>query len=107
MLKLESYPYYKNEKNIHGHIMTMGQLQLLIIKAFKEKKLSDDVEIRLVECDSGDMSMYTIDQWILHDFNECFPVLVWDIHMIHMNDTGKDRVIINVSDDDHEIEGDK
>lgn len=104
MKNLKQYPWYTDEKKLHGYRLTMGELQLMIIKAFAEKKIPEDTEIRLVQCDMGEIEKYTIKEWTTHDFNDCYPLLVYDIHTVHYNFEPKSAIVINIADDDHDEE---
>lgn len=100
-MKLNQYGYYNDEKKIHGYVMNMGELKLLIMQKLIEKG-REEIKIRIVDCECGEVEEYSnLADFAKHDFNNSFEILVYDIHVVHMNTTNEDIVVANISDDHH------
>lgn len=98
-MKLAQYGYRCNEKEIHGHTMTMGELKILICQKLIEKQ-SQNIKIRIVHCGIGEVDEHAnMNEFMLHEHNNGYPILVYDIHVQHSNITNEDIVVAIIADD--------
>lgn len=103
-MKLNQYGYHADEKQLHGHIMSMGSLKLLIIQKLMAGGYHN-IKIRIVDCRCGEVEEYSnMSDFVAHDHANEFEILVYDLHIVHMNASDEDIVIANIADDTYNDE---
>lgn len=101
-MKLSNYGYHANEQTIHGYCMQMGELKLLIIQKLTEKAKTD-IRIRIVHAGDGEVDEYeNLNDFISHDFNNRWDIMVYNMHIQHSNVTNEDYFVAVIADDEAE-----
>lgn len=99
-MKLRQYGYKANEKEIHGHTLQMGELKILICQKLTEKK-AESMKIRIVHCGYGEVTEYAnMQEFMLCEHSNRYELLVYDIHIVHMNTTNEDILVAIITDDE-------
>lgn len=100
-MKLSNYGY--KERTTKFYPMEMGQMKNLVLQAMVRNNAEDDL-VRIVCVTDGEVLEYNgMRELILADFNNLYEVNVLRMARVHMNDTNKDVIVVNIE----EIEDDE
>lgn len=100
-MKLSNYGY--KERTIKVYPMEMGQMKNLVLQAMVRNNAEDNL-VRIVNVTTGEVLEYNgMRELILADLNNLYEVNVLRMACVHMNDTDRDVIVVNIE----EIEDDE
>ena len=101
-MKLSNYGY--KERTTKVYPMEMGQMKNLVLQAMVRNDAEDDL-VRIVNVTMGEVLEYRgMRELILADLNNLYEVNVLRMARVHMNDTNKDVIVVNIEEiEDDEI----
>lgn len=101
-MKLSNYGY--KERTAKVYPMEMGQMKNLVLQAMVRNDAEDDL-VRIVNVTTGEVLEYRgMRELILADLNNLYEVNVLRMARVHMNDTNKDVIVVNIEEiEDDEI----
>lgn len=92
---------YTEERQKH-YSMTIGDLKISLMQQIVENEMTE-MKIKLVEMKCGEVETFkNMKEFLLEDLNNSFEIKLIDFHIVHMNDTDEDVIVICFKEVDFE-----
>lgn len=100
-MKLSNYGY--KERTTKVYPMEMGQMKNLVLQAMVRND-AEDYLVRIVNVTVGGVLEYDgMRELIMADLNNVYEVNILRMASVHMNDTGRDVIVVNIEEIEDEM----
>ena len=100
-MKLSNYGYKERTTTVYP--MEMGQMKNLVLQAMVRND-AEDYLVRIVNVTVGEVLEYDgMRELIMADLNNVYEVNILRMASVHMNDTGRDVIVVNIEEIEDEM----